>query len=1032
MKQLASTIKDQLDLLTGEYERQLRTISGYGGLSDRVRLDIARSGLERIVAALEVGDDAGFVQFIQARAREELEGGFEIESVLQALTALEGVLVPLVTRVGAGKFLWLAFAHARTAISEQVTGMLDASGSKFRQIVDRLPVGVFCTTPDGRITEANPAFLRVVGYDSLKAINQVGVSSLYQDPADRDRLLELLRQGPVRGFETRFRRADGQVVAVSINVRLVREKGRPQFLEGIVEDITGRKRVEEELIRLQRAVEQIADGVAVADLDGNIQFVNPAWAQMHGYSPEEVQGKSLSIFHTKEQLQEEVIPFNQRVVEAGVHQDEVGHVRKDGTCFPTRMTTVLLRDELGNPVGFVGTASDITERKQLERQIQESLERRGRQVQTSTEVAQEIAGASVLDELFRRVVMLIKERFDYYYAQIFRYDPDRNAVMLVVGYGEVGDKMLADGHRLEVGRGVVGKAVATGQPVLATDVTQDSEWVPHSYLPETKGELAVPIKWGDEVLGILDVQSDVAGALTEEDQLLLEGLCGQIAIAMESTRLLEEANVFRRFADASGQGLGMADLEGCITYANPALCRMLDVASPEDLVGRSLVTYYPAELRHRVQNEILPAVMRDGQWMGELALLSSKGKIRPTLENFIVIRDKGGEPRYLADVVADITERKRTEAEMAERLQELNTLSRAVSREGWTVSRETTELAGGYLFDQMTVRPADGLWMPEVGLAVEQGTFVSPTRYESESDACEETAAVSPLSVHGEIVGTLGVYDDPGHPLSPEDLVLLQAVSEQVALALDGARLFEQTQAALGEAESLYAGSDRVVRAATLDEVLQALIGSTALQRLDRVSIALFNRPWEGEMPEEAIVVAMWERDGRVSRAPVGTRYFLTQFPVIDLVTRHEPALFRDIATDERVDETLRALLVNRLGMQSLLLCPLVAGGQWIGFVNGQASTAMELKESEIRQIDSLTDQASAVIQGLRLLEQTQARARREQILRQVAARVGSAADVDTVMRTAAQEIGRVMGREAFIYVGDDEQLTVPQVSEEV
>ena len=104
-------------------------------------------------------------------------------------------------------------------------------------------------------------------------------------------------------------------------------------------------------------------------------------------------------------------------------------------------SSVQILNEQGNPIGAFGILQDITERKRLEEQIQESLARRSSQVQTSTEVAQEIAAATDLNELFKRVVTLIKERFNYYHAQLFRYDPAQDAVVLIEGYGEVGRKM---------------------------------------------------------------------------------------------------------------------------------------------------------------------------------------------------------------------------------------------------------------------------------------------------------------------------------------------------------------------------------------------------------------------------------------------------------------------------------------------------------------------------------------------------------------------------------------------------------------
>ena len=228
---------------------------------------------------------------------------------------------------------------------------------------------------------------------------------------------------------------------------------------------------------------------------------------------------------------------------------------QDGSIFPVETSTRVY--QYGERTIRATAVRDITERKQLEQQIQGSLELREYQVQTSTEVAQEIAAAPDLSELFERVVTLIKERFNYYHAQIFRYDPALDAIVLVTGYGEVGQHMLADGHRLPMGRGVVGTAAASGQSILATDVTQDADWRPNPHLPDTRGELAVPIKLRDEVLGILDVQSDRAGALSADDRLLLEGLCGQIAVAMESTRLLAE---LRRGEAELSQALQIAKL----------------------------------------------------------------------------------------------------------------------------------------------------------------------------------------------------------------------------------------------------------------------------------------------------------------------------------------------------------------------------------------------------------------------------------------------------------------------------------------
>ncbi|MFH1622826.1 MAG: PAS domain S-box protein [Candidatus Omnitrophota bacterium] len=132
---------------------------------------------------------------------------------------------------------------------------------------------------------------------------------------------------------------------------------------------SGGQRVEETYRMLQIAVEQSIDGIAMATIDGIVQFCNEAWAKMHGYQIYEIIGKHLSIFHTGEQLERDVIPFHEKVKENDAYHGEVGHLKKDGTIFSTWMSTTLLKDKDGNPLGFVGIARDITERKRTKEEL---------------------------------------------------------------------------------------------------------------------------------------------------------------------------------------------------------------------------------------------------------------------------------------------------------------------------------------------------------------------------------------------------------------------------------------------------------------------------------------------------------------------------------------------------------------------------------------------------------------------------------------------------------------------------------------
>lgn len=697
--------------------------------------------------------------------------------------------------------------------------------------------------------------------------------------------------------ENAFSQADVRLLStIAANVGVALENARLYALAQ--QELAERQRAQEQVRLESAALESAANAIVITDKKGQIVWVNPAFTRLTGYTFDEAVNQNPRVLKSGQHDAAFYRNMWETILAGQVWQSEVVNRRKDGSLYTEEMTITPVRDERGEITHFVAIKQDITHRKQLEEQIHQLLTRRGYQVQVSTEIAQEIAAAPALDELFRRVVTLIKERLGYYHAQIFRYEQALNAVVLVTGYGEAGQKMLARSHRLPMGRGVVGVAAATGRSVLASDVTQVPDWRPNPDLPHTQGELAVPIKLRDQVLGILDVQSDVANVLSQDDQLLLEGLCGQIAIAMEDTRLRQE---------------------------------------------------------------------------------------------------------------------------MEERLRELDAMYRAISRQGWESFRQTAQITSAYTFDGITLK-AKTIWEPEIERAVKKGTLVPPAFEER-----RQSPAVTPLSVHGEIIGALGVYDDPRQPMSPEELALVQAVSEQVAQALESARLFEQTQTALSESQALYQASGELNAARAYKDILQALRQYTVLnQGSHNISLNLFDRPWIGEQkPRHIEVKAVWTPQEGASDSDI-------VMPLAEAASHvlhpYNPTLIQDVATDPRLDDKLRNLYLQRLAAKSVLFAPLVAGGQWIGYISGVFDRPVELSETAERRLMSLIGQAALVIQSARQLEETQRRAQREQILRELTAAINASADLAASLPSIQRQLRRLAPVDVVslaTYTPGDSQVTL-------
>ncbi len=124
-----------------------------------------------------------------------------------------------------------------------------------------------------------------------------------------------------------------------------------------------RRLVEDAMRMLERAVEQSIDGIAVTDMAGSTQFLNESWARLHGYEVFEVLGYDLTLFHTTEQMQEQVFPMMARARDHGAFEGEIWHRRQDGTTFPTWMSVTRLQGPDDEPVGMVIIARDVSERR---------------------------------------------------------------------------------------------------------------------------------------------------------------------------------------------------------------------------------------------------------------------------------------------------------------------------------------------------------------------------------------------------------------------------------------------------------------------------------------------------------------------------------------------------------------------------------------------------------------------------------------------------------------------------------------------
>jgi GAF domain-containing protein/HAMP domain-containing protein len=177
----------------------------------------------------------------------------------------------------------------------------------------------------------------------------------------------------------------------------------------------------------------------------------------------------------------------------------------------------------------------------LEKATLES-EKRAQELETISEVARAISSEVNLENLLTLITYLVSERFGFYHVGVFLIDTVTKYAVLRASNSPGGKRMIERGHKLQIGQvGIVGHAAGTGEARIALDVGDDAVYFDNPDLPNTRSEMALPLKLRGRVIGILDVQSTEPNAFTPADIETLGILADQIAIAIDNARLLAES-----------------------------------------------------------------------------------------------------------------------------------------------------------------------------------------------------------------------------------------------------------------------------------------------------------------------------------------------------------------------------------------------------------------------------------------------------------------------------------------------------------
>lgn len=167
--------------------------------------------------------------------------------------------------------------------------------------------------------------------------------------------------------------------------------------------------------------------------------------------------------------------------------------------------------------------------------------RKALQVETAAEIARDISGSLDLDELLIKAVNLIRERFEFYHAAVFLRDIPGEFAVIREATGEAGAQMKRAGYKIGVGsKSIVGFVSGRGEALVVGDTSKDATYYPNPLLPDTRAEAAIPLRVGERILGVLDVQSVKPFSFSEDDIRSLQILADQLAVAVVNSELFAE------------------------------------------------------------------------------------------------------------------------------------------------------------------------------------------------------------------------------------------------------------------------------------------------------------------------------------------------------------------------------------------------------------------------------------------------------------------------------------------------------------
>ncbi|HXF61472.1 MAG TPA: PAS domain S-box protein, partial [Caldilineaceae bacterium] len=397
-------------------------------------------------------------------------------------------------------------------------------------LLNNVSDAIVATDLELHITAWNPAAEALYGWRADEVMGQISTQVVQTSltPVELEQIVQQLRsEGVWRGEITHHDR-DGNPLLVLASISLVRDAtGQPVGVVAVNRDITASKQAEAQLRILWRAVEQSATAMIVTDVNGCIQYVNPRFTELTGYTPDEVLGQNPRLLKSGYTPRDEYVRLWQTITAGGEWRGEFRNKKKNGEPYWESATIAPIFDKDGEITHFIAVKDDITVRKQREQEREALLS-----------VATALRAAKNHDEIVAIVLQQASTIFEAADAYFVAAEPETGMLVLEAGYasGQLVDRPLI---RFSPEHGISGEVYRTGRSYVSDNVLSDPKFSGQAFITEEKAAACIPLLAQQEtIIGVLWVARPKP--FLDQDLRLLRAIGDMAANALQRADLYEQ------------------------------------------------------------------------------------------------------------------------------------------------------------------------------------------------------------------------------------------------------------------------------------------------------------------------------------------------------------------------------------------------------------------------------------------------------------------------------------------------------------